>query len=334
MTRVETGAPRPVNKVSVVVVSYNVRSHLERSLIALSDEPHEVIVVDSASTDGSAQLVRERFPGVRLIELARNEGYGSAANVGLSASRGDYFLVMNADARPLAAGIAQLVAYADSHPRIGIAGPRLLNTDGSLQPSVRGFPTLWRLATEYFFLRWLAPRSRLLNAFYGANFDYRISGDAEFLVGAALLLRRHAIEEVGAFDPAFNEEVDLCYRMRQEGWRVAFFPGAEFVHDGGASTSGVWSEMYREQMRSHLLFFAKHYGIERAEQARRLLVWAFTLRALVFRGDRGRLTRDTRKWLASGDAADLIHHSPRETDAAGPARPCDAAGSRPGEPVE
>ncbi len=174
---------------------------------------------------------------------------------------------------------------------------------------MRGYPTPWRLATEYFFLRWLAPRSRLLNSFYGAGFDHRSARDVEFLVGAVLLVRRSAFDEVGGFDPdffMFNEEVDLCYRLTHTGWRVRFCPTGEFVHVGGASTSKVWDSMYREQLRSHLRFLTKHDSPEVAERMRRALVWAMRLRTLVFRGERRRLSREAAQWLASAPAAELI----------------------------
>jgi N-acetylglucosaminyl-diphospho-decaprenol L-rhamnosyltransferase len=279
-----------VTSVSVVIASYNVWPYLERCLQVVSKGPHEVIVVDSASTDGSAAHTRERFPGVRVIELEPNPGYGGAINAGITAARGDYL-------------------FADSQPQAGIVGPRLVNPDGTLQPSLRGFPSRWRLATEYLFLRWLAPRSRFLNAFYGAGFDYSSPRQAEFLMGAALLLRRAAVDAVGTFDTSFfmfSEEVDLCYRMHQAGWAVEFYPGATFVHVGGASTRHDWASMYREQLRGHLRFLAKHHGIREAERTRRMLVWAFRARALVFRGARGRLTRETARWLASGDVTALL----------------------------
>jgi N-acetylglucosaminyl-diphospho-decaprenol L-rhamnosyltransferase len=298
-----------VTSASIVVASYNVWPHLERCLSAVADGPHEVIVVDSASTDGTQERVRQRFPQVRLIELEQNPGYGGALNAGMAVAGGDYFLVMNADARPLGAGVVRLVEFAEKRPEVGIAGPRLLNADGTLQPSVRGFPTRWRLATEYLFLRWLAPRSRLLNSFYGAGFDHRTPREVEFLTGAVLLLRRTAIDEVGMFDTEFfmfSEEVDLCYRMHEAGRRVEFTPDAEFVHVGGASTSLDWPPMYREQIRGHLRFFAKHHGLAYAERARKLLVWAFRVRSLVFRGERGRLTRDTARWLSRGDVGALL----------------------------
>jgi N-acetylglucosaminyl-diphospho-decaprenol L-rhamnosyltransferase len=298
-----------VTSASIVVASYNVWPHLERCLSAVVDGPNEVIVVDSASTDGTQERVRQQFPQVRLIELEQNPGYGGALNTGIAAAAGDYFLVMNADAWPVGDAVPRLLEFAENRPEVGIAGPRLLNPDGTLQPSVRGFPTRWRLATEYLFLRWFAPRSRLLNSFYGAGFDHQTPREAEFLTGAVLLLRRAAIDEVGTFDTAFfmfSEEVDLCYRMHEAAWRVEFTPDAEFVHVGGASTSLDWPPMYREQIRGHLRFFAKHRGLEYSEGARQMLVWAFRVRSVVFRGERGRLTRETARWLASSRVTGLL----------------------------
>jgi len=298
--------------VSVIVVSHNTRSDLDRCLTEIGDG-HELIVVDSGSSDGSPELVRERFAHARLIALDDNPGYGAAANVGIERACGDYVLVLNADAWPLADAIASLISFAEREPRAGVVGPRLLNPDGTLQRSVRGFPTVWRLATEYLFLRWFAPRSRALNAFYGSGFDHRTPRDAEFLVGAALLVRRDALEDVGAFDAdffMFDEEVDLCYRMHAAGWRVLFDPDSQFVHVGGASTRQVPTQMYREQLRSHLRFLAKHHGVGDAERARRLLVAAMRVRAVVFavvrQPERRTLSLDAAAWLRSSGVNSLL----------------------------
>jgi GT2 family glycosyltransferase len=298
--------------VSIVVVAYNTRMYLERSLRAVGDR-HEVIVVDTGSTDGSQALVRERFPQVRVLELDANPGYGGALNAGIAISSGELLILMNGDAWPLPGALERLVEAAESEPRAGILGPRLLNPNGMLQPSVRGFPTAWRLATEYLFLRWLAPRSRALNAFYGAGFDHRSRREAEFLVGAVLLVRRALLDQIDGFDEnffMFNEEVDLCYRARSAGWSVLFCPDAEFVHVGGASTSQVWPSMYREQLRSHLRFLAKHHGRGEAERARRFLAAAMEFRAAVFsltrRPERRKLSQDAARWLRSGGVERLL----------------------------
>src|SRR5215213_3783429 len=155
--------------VSVVVVTLNGLPWLERCLESVRG--HETIVVDHGSTDGTVELVRERFPEARVIEQ-ENKGLGAGSNAGMRVAAGDYFLLLNSDAWALDDALERLAAFAGEHPEAAVAGPRLLNPDGSLQRSVRGFPSLWRLATEYLFLRKLAPRSRALNAFYGAGFDH------------------------------------------------------------------------------------------------------------------------------------------------------------------
>jgi N-acetylglucosaminyl-diphospho-decaprenol L-rhamnosyltransferase len=305
--------------VSLIVVSHNTRGHLERSLSELGSG-HEVIVVDTGSTDGSQELVRDRFPHARLLVLAGNPGYGGASNAGIRLASGRHLLVMNGDAWPLPHAVERLVEFADGEPSAGVVGPRLLDPNRTLQPSVRGFPTLWRLATEYLFLRRLAPRSRAFNAFYGSGFDHSSRREADFVTGAVMLVRRQMLDEIGGFDASFfmfNEEVDLCYRARKAGWSVVFWPGAEFVHVGGASTAAVWPLMYREQLRSHLRFLAKHHGLREAERARKLLAEVMRIRALVFgilgRRERRALSLDAAAWLRSGDASALLRPPPSRT---------------------
>ena len=196
--------------------------------------------------------------------------------------------------------------FAEAHPEAAVVGPRLRNEDGSLQRSARGFPSLWRLATEYFFLRKLAPRSQLLNALYAGGFDHASVREVDWLYGAALLVRRAAADAVGLFDESFfmfSEETDWCYRFRAAGWKILFFPGAEVVHVGGASHGG---RMYVENLRGHLRFLAKHRGLREAERARRLLLLALRLRGLLFRGARGAQYRDAAAFLASGSAQALL----------------------------
>jgi hypothetical protein len=293
-------------EVSAVVVTYNALPWVERALESVRG--HETIVVDHGSTDGTLELVRERFPEARLIEQ-ENKGLGGGSNAGMRVAGGDYFLLLNSDAWAMDGAVERLVAFAEEHPEAAVVGPKLLNQDGSLQSSVRGFPTLWRLATEYFFLRKLAPRSRALNAFYGNGFAYDEPREAEFLMGACLLVRREAADTVGLFDEdffMFSEETDWCYRFRQAGWKVVFTPDAEFVHVGGASTRQNWGPMFREQVRGHLRFLAKHRRAREAERARRLLLTSLRLRGLVFPGERGRTYKEAARWLASGSAAELL----------------------------
>ena len=292
--------------VSVVVVTYNALPWVERALESVRG--HETIVVDHGSTDGTLELVRERFPEARLIEQ-ENNGLGGGSNAGMRVASGDYFLLLNSDAWALEGSLEGLVAFAEEHAEAAVVGPKLLNLDGTLQRSVRGFPTLWRLATEYFFLRKLAPRSRALNAFYGGGFAYDEPREAEFLMGACLLVRREAADTVGLFDEdffMFSEETDWCYRFRQAGWKVLFTPNAEFVHVGGASTRQNWGPMFREQVRGHLRFLAKHRGPREAERARRWLLVSLRLRGVVFPGERGRTYTEAARWLASASTPELL----------------------------
>ena len=262
----------------MVVVTFNALPWVEQALESVRG--HETIVVDHGSTDGTLELVRERFPDARVIEQ-ENKGLGGGSNAGMRLAAGDWFLLLNSDAWATEGALERLVAFGEAHPEAAVVGPRLRYPDGSLQRSVRGFPTLWRLATEYLFLRKLAPRSRAFNAFYGDGFAHDEPYEAEFLMGSVLLVRREAADTVGLFDEdffMFSEETDWLYRFRQAGWKVLFTPDAEFVHVGGATTKKGWGPMFREQVRGHIRFLDKHRGRREAERARRLLLVSLRLR--------------------------------------------------------
>ena len=186
-------------------------------------------------------------------------------------------------------------------------GPRLLNADGTLQRSVRGFPTLWRLATEYLYLRKLAPRSRALNAFYGAGFDHESERVVEWVMGACMLLRRAAWDEVGPFDERyflFSEEVDWMRRAADRGWSVVFTPDARCVHVGGAAHGG---RLFRENVRGHLLYLSLHGRPGEAERARTAAPrLAARARAGCTAASAARLYREVAAWLGSGDVDALL----------------------------
>jgi GT2 family glycosyltransferase len=267
-----------------------------------------VIVVDNGSTDGTLDLVRGQFPEARVVEQ-ENRGFGAGNNAGMRAASGRYFLLLNPDAWLTEGALEDLVAFADKHPEAAVVGPRLLNPDGSLQRSVRGYPTPWRLATEYFFLRKLAPGSHALNALFGAGFDHESIREADYLFGACLLVRRDAVDSVGGFDEDFflmSEEVDWLYRFRQAGWKVLFYPDAEVFHVVGASLNPA---RFQDVVRGHLQFLRKHRGTRVAERARRVMLWGLRARGLIFPGERGRAYRDTARWLGSGHVASLLESS-------------------------
>jgi N-acetylglucosaminyl-diphospho-decaprenol L-rhamnosyltransferase len=247
-----------------VIVTYNALPWIEQSLESVRGV--ETVVVDNGSTDGTVAFVRERFPDVEVVEQ-ENRGLAAGWNAGIERTDGRYVLLLNSDAWLDPGALDALVGYADAHPQAAVVAPRLRYPDGRLQRSVRGFPTLWRIATEYLFLRKLAPRTRALNAFYAGGFDHDRECEAEWIMGAVWLVRRAAVDEIGPADEGFflfSEETDWAYRLREAGWQVRFFPGAGATHVYGASHKGG---LFAENVKSQLRFLAKHHGEAYARKA-------------------------------------------------------------------
>jgi GT2 family glycosyltransferase len=247
--------------IRVVIVNYNTRPLLHACLSSVAtDVP--TLVVDNASTDGSAAMVSADFPRVRLIARASNSGYGAAANEAIGACTSRYVLLLNSDTRLEADTITRLTAYLDGHPEVAIAGPQLRNPDGSLQASCFPFPGS---------MRWLAENEPLsyLTGFIPAwrrrtlRFSPpTVAGTVPWVLGAALAIRREAFQEVGGFDESFFmyfEEVDLCWRLRHAGWQTHVVPDARIVHVGGASTSQAARAMNSRHFDSCLQFYRRHY---------------------------------------------------------------------------
>jgi GT2 family glycosyltransferase len=293
-----------VDDAAVVITTHNALPWIEQCLASV--EGVETVVVDNGSNDETVAFVRERFPAVAVVEQA-NRGLAAGWARGLQElSPSRWVLILNADAWLTGDALARMVEIGDAHPQVAVVAPKLLNQDGSLQRSVRGFPTTWRLATEYYYLRKLGPRTRLLNAFYGAGFDHASEREVECVMGACLLVRRAAIDEVGPPDPSFflfSEEVDWLYRFAQAGWKTLFTPEARCVHVGGASHGG---RLYRDNLRGHMRFFLKHHGPKEAEQVRSLLRSATAIRGRIVGGEKGAMYRDAARWLGTGDVRSLI----------------------------
>ena len=214
--------------------------------------------------------------------------------------------MLNADAWLGAGALDALLAALERHPRAGAVVPRLENTDGSLQRSVRGFPTPWRIATEYLYVRKLLPGTRLGDAFYGAGFAHDVEREVEWAMGACMLVRRDAFDDVGLYDERyflFSEEVDWYRRAADRGWTCVFVPDARCVHVGGASHGG---RLFRENVRGLLLYLDLHEGRAAAERGRKVLLAGTTVRGLVLRGERREQVRDVARWLRSGDVGELL----------------------------
>jgi len=242
----------------------------------------EVIVVDNASSDGSAAMVRERFPWVTLIENAENVGFAAANNQGIPEATGRYVVLLNSDTEVRPGALEVLLGFMDDHPRAGACGARLLNADGSLQPSCHPMLTpgreFWRLA----FLDRLLPRA----TYPMARWDVTTPRRVEVIKGACLVLRREALDQVGLLDDGYfmyTEEVDLCHRLALAGWELWWEPRAEVVHFGAASSRQAREEMYLQLYRSKAQFYRKFGGEERAAEFKRYLRLAYLPRRALTR---------------------------------------------------
>ena len=295
--------------VSVVIVSYESRELLGHCLAALAADAGrtagtEVIVVDQASADGTAAWLAAEHPEVRLVALEENVGFGAGNNRGAAIAEGRWLLLLNSDAYVRAGAIDELVRFAGARSAIGVEGPRLLWPDGRLQRSCRRFPTVFRLATEYLYLRKLAPRSRILNGFYCGDFDHGEPRRVDWLTGACLLVRRDLFERLGGFDEAFflsSEEVDLLYRARALGAETWYDPAAEVVHVWGGTAGRASALTLEEQARSHVRYFAKHASAATARRARVVL-----LAGLRLRSRRSAAYREAADWLGGRSVEDLL----------------------------
>ena len=263
------------------------------------------VVVDNGSTDETVAFVRERFPQVTLVEF-ENRGLAAGWNRAIAETSAELILVLNADAWPTEGSLDALVDAAARSPRAAVIAPRLLNTDGTLQRSVRGFPTPWRLATEYLYLRKLGPRTRVFNAFYGGGFAHDQERAVEWVMGACLLLRRAAFDDVGPFDERyflFSEEVDWLRRAADLGWAVIFTPAAECLHVGGAAHGG---RLLRENIKGQLRYLSLHEGKRAAARGRHVMRLGLRVRSHLYRGARAAQYREVAAWLGSGSIDTLL----------------------------
>lgn len=251
---------------SIVIINWNTRQHLIACLESIREYPpsgeYEIIVVDNASTDGSAEAVRESFPDVCLIPNEQNLGYAKGNNQAIAASGGEYILLLNPDVRVKAGAVDALIRFAEAHRDVAAVGCRLVGTDGKVQKSCRSFPEPLGVFLEYVRLPRLFPRSKRIGSYRMTYFDYSTDAEVDQPMASCLLIPRKAWEDVGPFDerfPIFFNDVDWCYRAKEKGWRICFTPSAEVIHDGGASTRQARRAMIRESHRALRRFYAKHY---------------------------------------------------------------------------
>lgn len=260
---------------SIIIVNWNTRDLLRACLRSLeeacADVAHEVIVVDNASTDGSAAMVAAEFPQVRLVANAENVGYAKGNNQGIELARGEWLWLLNPDTEVLPNTAETLLRFMQEHPDCGALGCKLLNPPSETtdrrpltahQYSCRTFPTPDVIIMEALGLSRLFPRHRWFGKYRMTWWDYDDVREVDQPMASSLLIRREVIEQVGGMDeafPIFFNDVDLCYRIKQAGWKICFTPDAQVTHHGGASTRQAKRQMIRESHQSLLRFYEKHY---------------------------------------------------------------------------
>lgn len=280
--------PELTPEFSVSIVSYNTRELLRaclRSLRAREAEGEgslEITVADNGSRDGSVEMVRADFPGVRVLEMGGNVGFGRANNAALEGARGRFFCLINSDAEALPGSLARSRAFLEQHPDVGSVGGQLLWPDGRRQPSCGHDLSLAGVFGEQTFLGPLLARL-LRRPLYA---EERADGPTDVAqpTGAFMVIRRETFRAVGGFDPAYfmyTEDVDLNRRMRQAGWRLVFLPDVLIRHHRGASSGGDWrarADMVASNNRSRFYYFGKLQGPAAARRLRLICLLGTALR--------------------------------------------------------
>lgn len=259
---------------SVIIVSWNVRDLLDKCLTSLQQATRperpgerrefttEIIVVDSASSDGSVDLVRANHPEVDLLPQSSNIGFTRGNNIGFKRARGEFLFLLNPDTEVGQGALASMIDFMTAHPHVGILGPHTLNSDGSHQSTRRRFPTLVTGIFESTWLATWAPPSIERNY---RMFDTNDSDivEADWVQGSALMIRREVYDSIGGLDEGYimySEELDYCRRAKSAGWRVFYHGGAIITHHGGKSSEQVGAHKQIHFQSSKLRYFRKHHG--------------------------------------------------------------------------
>jgi GT2 family glycosyltransferase len=252
---------------SIIIVNWNAQDLLTKCLRCVESTvkktTYEIIVIDNASTDGSQEMIRRDFPKVKLIANTENAGFATANNQGMKISQGRCILLLNSDAFVKDETIDQMIAFMDEHPEAGMSSCQLLYEDGRLQPSCYSFPSL---STEFYTalqLDKLFAKNREFGKYLMTYWDFSDVREVDAIMGAFMLVRKTAIDQVGMMDENFfmySEETDWCFRFKKHGWKTLYTPHVQTVHLWGGSSKRMKVEMFLQLYRSKVQFFRKHYG--------------------------------------------------------------------------
>lgn len=254
-------------ELSIVIVSWNTHDLLEKCLQSIKNTvppiSYEVIVVDNDSSDGSPDMVETCFPDVKLIRAGKNLGFSAGNNLAIKMVSGMYILLLNPDAELMPDAASRMICFADIHPEVAFVGPKLLNSDGTLQKNGRKFPTLLREILG------LTRLYRLIWGYYDRKMgwgreDFDVTAEVDEVSGACILARKSAVDKVGLLDERFfmyYEETDWCFRMKKAGWKIFYMPEAQVVHHWAAGAKQIGLEGSKIFHKSQYLYFRKHHGI-------------------------------------------------------------------------
>lgn len=273
---------RPVTTdLSIVIVNWNVRDLLRETLLSIErgrgDLDLETIVVDSGSHDGSAAMIADEFPEVTLIACSDNVGFARGNNMGFAAANGKYVFLLNPDTVVVDDALAVMMDCLQRDSTIGAVGPQLLNPDGTVQSSRRRFPTFATGLFESTWLEGVAPAS-VLDSYYMADRPDDESIDVDWVTGAAIMVPREVIEEVGGLDEGYfmySEELDWCRRIKEAGWRIVYEPSAQVIHYVGQSSDQAVTARHINFQQAKLRYFRKYHGRSASAALRQFLLLSY-----------------------------------------------------------
>ena len=255
---------------SICIVNWNTHEFLDHALQSIqktvTDLSCEILVVDNASEDGSQKMVAQKYPDVTLIANTENRGFAAANNQALEKASGEWVFFLNPDTELLPHCVTRLLHYLKTHPDVGMVAPKLLNTDGTVQRSVRRFPNFKTALYRYTFLKKIGLFALDEAQNKMDDFDFNTQRSVEQPAGAALLISKKLLDQVGWMDPSFflfYEEVDLCYRVKKRGYDIVYLPYAELIHHSGKARQKNRKNIFLPTLRSLFYYFSKHHGAKK-----------------------------------------------------------------------
>jgi GT2 family glycosyltransferase len=256
-------------KLSIIIVSYNVRDLLQQALDSLIDAAfgldYEIFVVDNHSKDATIEMVKEKYPEVKLIINQKNAGFSVANNQAIALAKGEYVLVINPDTITSVDTLQKSISFMDNHLDTGGLGVRMINAQGKYLPeSKRGLPTIWVSFCKFLGLHLAFPQSKIFNKYYMGWINEYETAEIDILAGAFMLLRKQSLEKIGYFDEAFfmyGEDVDLSYRLKLAGFKNYYYPETYIIHFKGQSTRKFSFRYIKSFYGAMFIFVKKHFLI-------------------------------------------------------------------------